>query len=333
MSKRNTIIKKIILFSLPIVIIGFFFIAVSYYGGGFRDGLGKMFSKELFNQTYQFNTGMWIFFATIVGSIGLVVASMSAQSLTKNPLADASTLGTINSVVFLLLIALAVGLYTFVERYIFAVIGGGISAIFLFVIVFYSKRTMTKTKVILAGLAISIIFKTLSFFIWKQDRTLGSVFSAYTLGGAENIYAKTLTKNPWMNLLISSILIFIGFVFSMINAKGMTALELGDDKAKGLGINAKKVRIINVLVLVLTIPSAVVIVGNVAFIGLISIHSARLLLKSNNMQITISISLLIGIIVSLFGLIMFFLIPRFTSSIWTTIIGSPLLIYLAWRRL
>lgn len=333
MNSKRQQINKIILYLLPLTLMAFFLIIITIYGNGFVNGFKKLFSSDATKETYEFNTGLWIMSATVIGAVGLVVASVSAQSLTRNPLADASTLGTINSVVFLILISLSLGLFSFFARYTFALIGGFLSAGILIGVIFFSKKTMSKTKVILAGLAISIAFKTLSFFIWKQDRSLGEVFSAYTLGGAENIYTSTLNLKPWLTLLISSMLIFLGAGISLGNSHGMSIVELGDDKAAALGISAKRVKLLNALVLILTIPSAIVLVGNVAFVGLISIHGARLLLKSKNFNILLMVSILIGTIVSLFGLLMYLAIPSFTSSIWTTIIGSPLLIYLAWRRL
>lgn len=47
--------------------------------------------------------------ATLVASVGLAISGLVTQSLTKNPLADASTLGFMQAGIFMLLIAISVG--------------------------------------------------------------------------------------------------------------------------------------------------------------------------------------------------------------------------------
>lgn len=325
---------------LPTSFIGLFLICIAFYGGNHNVGevFSVLFSNELIHptsiSTQEISRSIWIILSMIVGGMGLAVAGAVSQSLTRNPLADASTLGTISSTTFMIIVSLSIGIVAFWFQYIFAIIGGIISAVLLVLIAIFAKGKLNKTKLILAGLALSISFKTLSFFFWKEDKGIGSAFAAYTLGGAEQIYGtQTFMDNPWLTLLVSSILIIVGSVIALVNAKGMAVVELGDDKAKGLGISVTRVRLLNISSLILIIPSSVLIVGNLAFIGLIATHLVRILFKTIDYRKIIPIVMLIGMTISLTGLTLNILIPTLTSSIWTTIFGAPLLIYLAWRRL
>ena len=334
---------KIMISSLFLVIalLSLFFISVSFYGG--KHSIGEVFSI-LFSKKLTSNTNsvsdqaiqrsIWIIMGMIVGGMGLAVTGAISQSLTKNPLADASTLGTINATIFLLIISFAIGWISFALQYIFAIIGGVVAALLLVLILTLSKGKFNKSKIILIGLALSIAFKTLAFFFWHSDRGVGSAYSSYIIGGAEKIYGgQTYMPYPWITLFISSILIVAGTIVAIINSKGMSVTELGDEKAKNLGISIIRVRTLNIISLVLLVPASVIIVGNLAFIGLIATHIVRIAFKTRDYKKIIPLTALVGIVIALLGLTLNILIPKMPSSIWTTIIGAPMLVYLGWRKL
>lgn len=335
--------KWIIIFSsifLVSSLIGFFFIAIIFYGD--IHDLGKIvkfiFSGRLTHaKSYSEQAiarSVWIVLSMMIGGMGLAITGAVSQSLTNNSLADASTLGTINATIFLLVISFAIGWIAFYAQYIFALIGGAIAAALLLGIIVFAKGRLTKTKLILIGLSISIAFKAISFFFWSQDKGVGAAYSAYLLGGSEKIYgAQTYMPKPWLTLQISSGLIFLGTIITLINSKGMSVIELGESQAKGLGVSVKRVRVLNIISLVLLVPTSVLIVGNVAFIGLISTHVVRIFFRTRDYKKLIPLTALVGMSIALLGLLLNILVPKMNSSIWTTIIGAPLLIYLGWKRL
>jgi len=133
-------------------------------------------------------------------------------------------------------------------------------------------------KIILAGLAIGIIFKTLTFIFKSGEQSSNVVSFAYVLGGAESISGepKAVGHDQFSTfLLISFILIAFAVLVSVINIKGMNLLEIGDERAKNLGSSVKLTRILDVVIVLLALPAAVIVVGNMAFLGLFSVHLAR----------------------------------------------------------
>ena len=293
-------------------------------------GLGTEALKKIHAQ--WFNVA-----ATILGGLGMTLAAVVTQSLTRNPIAEGSTLGLVQAAIFGLLFALSLGASTLVFKYLFmtisAFVGAGLLTIF---IIFNKKNGSGPQKIILAGLAIGIIFKTLSFIFKAGDQNANSVSYAYVLGGAESISGNNLTiglDNLSITLLVSSILIFSGLVLAIINIKGMNLLEIGDERAKNLGSSVLRTRIINVIIVVLTIPATVIIVGNMAFLGLFSVHATRWLMRSRNYKKVLPISLIVGMLLSSLGLQLTEHIPSINSGLWMTFIGAPYLIYIGIRGL
>lgn len=274
----------------------------------------------------------WAIIATLVASIGLAVSGLVTQSLTRNPLADASTLGFMQSGIFMLLIALSFGWASYYLKFIFVVIGVAIAAALLVGIITFSKRKISATKIILAGLAIGVIFKTLSFLVRHGDKTLGAVSFNYTLGGAETVN-KSIGDNQWMTLYISSALIGVSLLVFVLIAKSLTIIELGDENAKHLGVKVKTVKVVSIILMIITIPSAVIIVGNLAFVGLFAAHLSRFLFKSRDYRTILLPSILIGASIGLFGYFMSNWIPQINSGLWMTFIGAPFIIYAGMRGL
>ena len=275
--------------------------------------------------------------ATILGGLGMTLAAVVTQSLTRNPIAEGSTLGLVQAAIFGLLFALALGASSLVFKYlymtIFAFVGAGLLTLF---IIFNKKNGSGPQKIILAGLAIGIIFKTLSFIFKAGDQNANAVSYAYVLGGAESISGESLTigyDKMNITLLISSILIFSGLVLAVINIKGMNLLEIGDERAKNLGSSVLRTRIINVIVVVLVIPATVIVVGNMAFLGLFSVHATRWLMRSRNYKKVLPISLVVGMLLASVGLQLTEHIPSINSGLWMTFIGAPYLIYIGIRGL
>lgn len=295
------------------------------YSGAKRVGISPDSFRELSETS-------WGVIATLVASVGLAVSGLVTQSITKNPLADASTLGFMQAGIFMLLIALSIGWYSYYVKFIFVIIGVAIASIVLMGIITFSKRKISAAKIILAGLAIGIIFKTFSFLIRHGDKTLSFISYSYTLGGAESIN-KSIGNNQWLTLYISSALIMFALLVFGLISKSLTLIELGDESAKNLGVRVKTIKVVSLFIMTITIPSSVILVGNLAFIGLFAAHLSRYMFQSRDYRVIFIPSILIGSILGLFGLFLSNWLPQVNSGLWMTFIGAPFIIYAGVRGL
>ena len=92
-------------------------------------------------------------------------------------------------------------------------------------------------------------------------------------------------------------------------------------------------RVLNVIIVLLVLPATVIIVGNMAFLGLFAVHAGRWIMKSRNYKKVLPASLLIGMLMSSIGLQLTEHIPQINSGLWMTFIGAPYLIYIGIKGL
>lgn len=303
--------------------------------------------SKIFNVLFNWNTslttedhiikvGLWNISATFIAAIGLSLAAIVSQSLTKNNLADGSTLGLVQAAIFGIIFIISLGLTSLILKYTFALIGAAICASILLALIFVSKLKTSNKKIILIGLALGILFKVFTFLFKHNDENASYVSYAYVLGGAESISSNPLAvPEIYFNktIIISAIGIFIALILAILNLKGMSVLELGDEYAKSLGQNSLLTRIINIMILIIAIPSAVIIIGNVAFLGLFSVHIARWILKSRDYKKVLPITIIVAILISQFAYQLTEHIPQINSGLWMTFIGAPYLIYIGMKGL
>ncbi len=70
-------------------------------------------------------------------------------------------------------------------------------------------------------------------------------------------------------------MLLIGLLMTGLAARGLDALALGDDVARGLGIRVNRARLVAGLGVILLTSAAVAATGPITFIGLVVPHAAR----------------------------------------------------------
>jgi iron complex transport system permease protein len=203
----------------------------------------------------------------VVGA-ALAVAGSLMQGLTQNPLAEPRLLGISGgaslAVVFatFLLGSASVQVYTW-----FAFTGGAIAAIAVYVLGSVGRNGITPLKLILAGAVLDYLMSALTTGILILDqRTLDEV--RFWLAGS--------VAGRDLNVLLQVLpYILVGLILAFSMGKQITALTLGEDVARGLGLQTGWVKAIAIAVAVLLTSSAVALSGPIAFIGLVVPHIVR----------------------------------------------------------
>ncbi|MCV3743574.1 iron ABC transporter permease [Ureaplasma sp. ES3154-GEN] len=302
----------------------------------FHVALKKVFSLE-FLETDKFNSNgnlqntVWSSIAIILVGLALAVAGSITQSLTKNPLADPSTLGIVQATVFMVVLAISFNFRIYAHRFGFAFIGGGIAAIMLVILTFFSKNRKSYIQMTLAGLAVGVFFNTVTYFIRSSDEGASTANVLYVLGGPENIL-KANGFADWKTLWIAAILITIGLIIAMGIAHKLSLLELGDEKAKNLGTSVVVIKLVAIIAAILLITPSILLAGNVAFVGLFTPHIVRKIFKVRDFRAVIPLSAVMGAVLTSLGLILQREIPSINSSIWMQFIGAPTLAWVGWMH-
>ena len=211
---------------------------------------------------------------TIVGALVGINLSLSGailQAIMRNPLADPHIIGIssgagLAGVVIMILFPALEYLITPV-----AFVGAMLAAICIYILAW--KNGIKPVRIILAGVAVSAFLSAgiSGLMIFYSDRVHGALM--WMVGG--------LAARSWPH--VSSILPYaaIGLVLALASASYLNILQLGDEMARGLGVNVEVTRIVMTAIAALLAASAVSVVGLLGFVGLVVPHAARLLIGSD----------------------------------------------------
>ena len=88
------------------------------------------------------------------------------------------------------------------------------------------------------------------------------------------------TDTAWYPIMLA--VTVLGSILIMLLSNRINVLSSGDDSANSLGIDAKKLRIVCLVIVSLITASIVAFTGTIGFIGLVAPHVARIFIGSDN---------------------------------------------------
>ncbi|MFC5467473.1 FecCD family ABC transporter permease [Cohnella suwonensis] len=204
--------------------------------------------------------------AILVGS-ALAVAGAIMQGLTRNPLADPGLLGLTAganaALAFTLIMIPAAGYF---GKVVACFVGAAVGSLLVLGIGAVKKGGLSPLKLVLAGSAVSALLYAVadgSGLLFKVSKDV----TMWTAGG--------LIGTSWGQVQAIAPIVLIGVFVAIALSRQLTILSLNEEAAVGLGLRTAYVKVaLNVLVILLA-GSAVALVGNMAFIGLMVPHIVR----------------------------------------------------------
>ncbi len=267
----------------------------------------------------------------VVAGAGLAVAGATMQGVLRNPLVSSYTLGVSAAAGFgaSLAVILGVGVITFAGGYL--IVGNAFIFCFVALVMVYliaRLRGMTSETVILAGVAIGFLFSALLSLIQyvAPNSEAVSAIVFWLMGG--------LNGATWGRILICTPIVAVVSVLMIQQSWNINVMSMGEDVAKSLGVNSKRLLAINMLLETLATASIIAFTGVIGFVDLIAPHIARMLLGSDHRYL-IPCSMLVGALVLLSADTVGRLIiapAELPVGIVTSLLGVPFFIYLLVNR-
>ena len=201
------------------------------------------------------------------GALGISGALM--QSITRNPIADPSILGVNTGASLFVVAGIAFFNITAAYQYIWlAIIGAGLTAVFVYSVASMGKDGATPLKLALSGAAVSIVLGSLVSTIMLPNNRVMEAFRFWQVG--------SIGSATWENIALISPFLILGFIIAMLISGYLNNLALGDEAATALGTNVVLTRSVGALASVLLCGAATALAGPIGFIGLIIPHIVRL---------------------------------------------------------
>ncbi|MDQ0843539.1 MULTISPECIES: iron ABC transporter permease [unclassified Streptomyces] len=264
--------------------------------------------------------------ALMVGA-ALALAGTVLQGITRNPIADPGILGISQgaSVGVVLAIAFA-GVHTLSGYVWFAFVGAAIASVAVYAIAARGRGGATPVKLALGGAAINALLVSVTMGVLTTKAAALDEFRFWQVGSVAGRDAEVVGQ-IWPFLLVGAVL-----VISV--ARGLDALALGEDMAKGLGQNVATVRIVGGVGATVLTGAGVAAAGPIAFIGLAVPHIARAIVGSDHRWV-LPMAALVGpvmlLVSDVIGRIVF---PpgEVPAGVMTALIGVPFLVTLVRRK-
>lgn len=265
--------------------------------------------------------------ALAVGA-ALAVAGAIMQGITHNPLAAPDILGIEAGATLTVVVAICFFSDASLSVYAgLAFLGAGVAAAIVYLLGSLGRGGLTPLNLTVAGAALTAFLASLTTgLLVLNQRTLEEVrfWLAGSVAGRDvQVLFQVL---PYMVL---------GLFLALILSKQLTTLALGEDVAQGLGQQILWVKLAAAVSIVLLSGGAVTVAGPIGFIGLVVPHTVRFLVGVDYRWI-IPYSAIAGAILLLLADIVARLIiqpQELPVGIMTALVGAPIFIYLARRRI
>ena len=225
----------------------------------------------------------------IIAGIALSIAGLMMQTLFRNPLAGPYTLGissgaTLGVALITMCSILLRTMHTALLLPFAACIG---ATLVLLLVVAVSKRVTSNVSLLIVGMMFGSIASALVNVLqnFSNPDSL-KLFIVWTLGSLHSV--------GWSDMPFLLGVVIVGLIIVLCVLKPLNGLLLGEDYARGLGINIGRTRLLIVLATGLLAGGITAFCGPIAFIGVAVPHIARGILKSSNHRYTIPLSALIG---------------------------------------
>ena len=211
----------------------------------------------------------------------LSVCGAAMQGLLKNPLADGSTLGVSSGAALgaVLAIALEISIpfLPFASTMLMAMLFAFLSLMLILSLAYRLDFSLATNTIILIGVIFSMfVSSVMSLVIAFSGDHLKSI-TYWTMG--------SLAGSNYRNALVLLIALLICGTVIMLHARELNAFAIGEENARHIGVNVKRVKLTIMITVSVLIGVCVSIGGTIAFVGLVTPHMVRMITGPNHKRI------------------------------------------------
>lgn len=263
--------------------------------------------------------------AMLIGAF-LAVSGALMQGMTRNYLASPSIMGVSDGSVFAVTLFMVFIPNASSNMYIVSsLIGSAIGAAVVFGLAWLIPGGLSPVRLAILGTVIGT-------FLSGTAEALAAYFQI-----SQNISfwynARLHAMDPEL-IKLSIPFAIVGLCLAVVLSKSITLLSLGDETAKGLGVNTWLIKALAMVAVVILTGVSVALAGKVAFVGLIIPHIARFLSGSDYRWIVPVSGVLGGMFLALCDILARFVNYPFETPVGviTSLIGVPFFLYLIKTR-
>jgi iron complex transport system permease protein len=220
--------------------------------------------------------------ALLVGGL-LAIAGAGYQGVFRNPLVDSGMLGS----------SAGAGLTATIAIVFLSRLGGSVVPVAAFlgslaavaVAWFASAGRRDTATLLLSGVAVGMFLTAAqAYLMQRESQDLQQVY-AWMLG--------SMAGASWTQVTEALPYAAVSILILLVHGRRLDVLALGDDEARGLGLEAGRTRLIVIAAASLAAATAVAVSGLIGFVGIVVPHVARRL-GGPSYAVVLPLSLLVG---------------------------------------
>ncbi|NDZ62897.1 iron ABC transporter permease [Streptomyces cyaneofuscatus] len=262
----------------------------------------------------------------IVAGIALGVGGALIQGYTRNPIADTGLLGVNSGASFAVVSAIAVFGLTNPFHYVwFAFVGAAVAGVVVFGLASVGRGAGNPLTLALAGQGITVFLMAMTTAVALTDQKSLNALRFWNAGSVAGVGFDVIWPVTGF--------IGVGLLLALSTLPSLNLLNLGDDVARGLGVNIVLSRAVGIVAITLLAGAATAACGPIAFLGLMVAHVARYL-TGPDYRWLVPYAGLLGAVILLACDIVGRLVVRpgeLEPGVVVALIGAPFFAVLVWR--
>ncbi|MFD3960483.1 MULTISPECIES: FecCD family ABC transporter permease [Streptomyces] len=262
----------------------------------------------------------------VVAGIALGVGGALIQGYTRNPIADTGLLGVNTGASFAVVTAIAVFGFTNPFQYVwFAFAGAALAGVVVFGLASIGRGAGNPLTLALAGQGITVFLMAMTTAVALTDQKSLNALRFWNAGSVAGVGFDVIWPVTGF--------IALGLVLALSTLPSLNLLNLGDDVARGLGVDIVRSRAVGIVAITLLAGAATAACGPIAFLGLMVAHVARYL-TGPDYRWLVPYAGLLGAVVLLVCDIVGRLVVRpgeLEPGVVVALLGAPFFAVLVWR--
>lgn len=211
----------------------------------------------------------------------LSLCGAAMQGLLRNPLADGSTLGVSSGASLGAVIAIVTGIsipgMPDGSVMLMAMLFAFGSLVLILALAYALDRSLATGSIILIGVIFSMfVSSVMSLIISFAGEHVRSI-TFWTMG--------SLSGTNFGHVKILTVTLLVCGTVMLCLSRELNAFAIGEDNARHIGVNVRRVKLILLIAVSMTIGVCVSIGGTIGFVGLVVPHMTRMLMGPNHQRL------------------------------------------------
>lgn len=211
----------------------------------------------------------------------LSVCGAAMQGLLKNPLADGSTLGVSSGASLGAVLAIAFNFtlpsLPFSGTMVMAILFAFLSLMIILSLAYRLDYSLSTNTIILIGVIYSMLMSSMISLVTTFAGEKVKTITFWTMG--------SLSGSSYQDAALLGAALLIFGTLILFHARELNAFAIGEENARHIGVNVKRVRLTLLISVSALIGVCVSIGGTIGFVGLITPHMTRMLTGPNHKKL------------------------------------------------